>query len=63
MRSKREKEKKIELRHGEEWRDLRLGRFRQKKGKKILDLFFLQLIYIYMEKEKNFKNENHNLDD
>ena len=56
MRSRREKEKKIELRHGEECRDLRLGRFREKKENKFLTFFFFfvccsdehNYIYIYI---------------
>jgi len=55
MRSRREKEKKIELRHGEECRDLRLGRFREKKENKFLTFFFFlyvvltnTTIYIYI---------------
>jgi hypothetical protein len=54
MRSRREKEKKIELRHGEECRDLRLGRFREKKENKFLTFFFFCMllwrkqIYIYI---------------
>jgi hypothetical protein len=71
MRSRREKEKKIELRHGEECRDLRLGRFREKKENKFLTFFFFfvccsdehNYIYIYiyiysLRTWKRKKNEN-----
>jgi len=68
MRSRREKEKKIELRHGEECRDLRLGRFREKKENKFLTFFFFlyvvltnTTIYIYIYSLRTWKikkNEN-----